>query len=82
MIDLSNTVSPQLELPPASDDWSADNRAGHCYADRIVGAMREKEAPIYLAQVVENLIAASRYDGVTVGFFHRIAEYAIGAHRV
>ena len=73
----SHRAGPSLWQPERSGEWATDNSTGRKMADEIVEKMRHAGNPTLLGHTMKAVIAQGVYDGVEVGFFHRLAERLI-----
>ncbi len=77
------TVDPNIRLwqPPRTGDSAHDFRMGRNYADELVQAMVDAEAPNLLIQVIKAIKATPEFGPLEIAFLNRIAEYAMQSTR-
>ena len=68
-----------LWSPVRNGHWAQDNQTGGSHADDVLDAIVANDHPNLLGHVVKMIMRSEEYDGVEVGFFHRIAVRATAA---
>lgn len=61
----------------STGSFGADNRIGHARADELIAYMAAHDAPMVLGHIVKRIGERGVYGPIEIGFFHRIAEYAV-----
>lgn len=69
----------RLWVTAPTGDWAQDNETGRGHADVLVDHIAEHGPPTLLAWVAKAIVEHGAWTGVEVGFFHRIAERAVGS---
>ena len=77
-----NPISPygqKLDYwsPAISLDWSEANAIGRLYGDEAVTWLRTTGNPILLGHILRAIVGKGGFDGVEVGFAHRLSEHII-----
>ena len=62
---------------PLSSDAAECNAEGRARADELLVYMDREGLPFLFGHVVSAIIAGGRYGPLEVGFFHRIADFAL-----
>jgi hypothetical protein len=68
-----------IDLPLATNDFSADNATGADHAAALLHHMKEAANPTLLGIVAREIVERGAWSGIEIGFFHHIAATAVRA---
>jgi hypothetical protein len=60
--------------PEEVEGYALQNRLGRSYADAVIRLAQDSDNPLIFSAVMRAMADAGQFEGVEVGFCHRISE--------